>query len=303
VIADLQQLYGVSAQVLVCDAHPGYASSRWALQQGLPLRRVYHHPAHASALAFEGGLDKTWLTFTWDGAGLGEDGSLWGGEALHGRPGAWRRVASLKTFRLPGGERASREPWRSAAALCWESGIEWQSPARDAVLLKNAWQHGMNAPVTSEAGRLFDAASSLLGLCDAASHEGQGPMLLEAAAQGQARAVDLPLQEDANGLIVADWTPLLHALRRDDLPVAQRAQQFHLSLAHCIVMQAERIHARTPFDAVGLTGGVFQNKLLAELALQQLGAAGFECCLPQQAPCNDGGLALGQLMEAVHRHG
>jgi hydrogenase maturation protein HypF len=304
VIADLQQLYGVAARALVCDAHPGYASSRWAEKQGLPLRRVQHHRAHAAALAFEAGLDKTWLTFTWDGVGLGEDGTLWGGEALHGKPGEWQRVASFKPFRLPGGERAGREPWRSAASLCWESGLGWQSKARDAVLLKSAWQHGLNAPATTAVGRLFDAASSLLGLIDTASHEGQGPMLLEAAATddgagGNAEAIELPLHEDENGLLIADWTPLLLALRREEIPVAQRARQFHLSLARCIVSQAKRIQSHIAFDAVGLTGGVFQNKLLAELAMQHLAAAGFEAYLPQQIPCNDGGLAFGQLIEAA----
>jgi hydrogenase maturation protein HypF len=302
-IADLQQLYGVAARAIACDAHPGYASSRWAARQALPLQRVYHHHAHASALAWESGLDQTWLSFTWDGVGLGEDGTLWGGEALHGKPGAWKRAASFKPFRLPGGERAAREPWRSAAALCWESGLDWQSNARDAVLLKSAWQQGLNAPLTTAAGRLFDAAASLLGLVDTSSYEGQGPMLLEAVSQGDAEVTDLPLYEDANGLLVADWTPLLHALRRDQIPVAQRAMQFHLSLAHSIVRQAQRIHARAPFDAVGLTGGVFQNKLLSELAMQQLSAAGFDTHLPQQAPCNDGGLALGQLIEVVCRLG
>ena len=341
VIADLQQLYGVKAQSIVCDAHPGYASSRWAAKQGLPLYRVQHHHAHASALAFEASLDSSnfnskvrqggneqvtqtvqtarqgareeanavslkkwsWLIFTWDGVGLGEDDTLWGGEALLGRPGKWKRVASFKPFRLPGGERAGREPWRSAAALCWESGLAWKSNARDALLLKSAWQHGLNAPVTTAVGRLFDAASSLLGLCDTASYEGQGPMLLEAVAQGEIEAIDLPLHEDESNLLVADWTPLSHALRRDEVPVAQRAMQFHLSLAQTIVRQAQHIHAHMPFDAVGLTGGVFQNKLLAELALQQLAAAGFETYLPQQAPCNDGGLALGQLIETNCRNG
>jgi hydrogenase maturation protein HypF len=297
VIADLQQLYGVTAQALVCDAHPGYASSRWAAKHALPLQRVYHHHAHASALAFEGGLEKTWLTFTWDGVGFGADGTLWGGEAMHGKAGTWKRVASFKPFRPPGGERAGREPWRSAAALCWESGLGWSSSARDAVLLKSAWEHGLNAPITSAVGRLFDAASSLLGLCDCATFEGQGPMLLEAAALGDIEAIELPLYEDKNGLLVSDWTPLLHALLRDDVPVALRAMQFHLSLAMNIVKQTQRIHALEPFDAVGLTGGVFQNKLLAELAVQQLSAAGFETYLPQQVPCNDGGLAFGQLIE------
>jgi len=171
------------------------------------------------------------------------------------------------------------------------------------VLLQSAWQQGLNAPLTSAVGRLFDAASSLLGLCDVASFEGQGPMLLEATAHGEAQAVELPLHENESGLLIADWTPLLHALRHDEMPAAQRAMQFHLSLAQCIVAIAQHIHARTPFDAVGLTGGVFQNKLLAELALQQLSAAGFDAHMPQQIPCNDGGLALGQLTEASYRNG
>ena len=303
VIGDLQQLYGVTTRTLVCDAHPGYASSRWAAKQQLPLRRVQHHHAHASALAFEGGLEKTWLVFTWDGAGLGADETLWGGETMLGKPGAWQRVASFKPFRLPGGERAGREPWRSAAALCWESCLPWTSSARDAVLLKSGWEHGLNAPTTSAVGRLFDAASSLLGLCDTASHEGQGPMLLEAAAQGEAASVELPLQADDSGLLVADWAPLLHALRREEVPAAQRAMQFHASLAQCIVRQAQHMRAYAAFDAVGLTGGVFQNKLLAEMTIEKLNSAGFEVRLPQQVPCNDGGLALGQLIEAAHQHG
>ena len=308
VIEDLQKLYGVVAQAIVCDAHPGYASSRWATKQDLPLRRVQHHHSHASALSFEGGLDKTWLTFTWDGVGLGEDGTLWGGEALHGKPGAWQRVVSFKPFRLPGGERAGREPWRSAAALCWESGLDWPSERRDTLLLKSAWQHGVNAPLTTAVGRLFDAASCLLGLIDTATHEGQGPMRLETAATldqttGVIESLDLPLHEDGQGLLVADWTSLLRALLRDEVPVAHRAMQFHLSLAHSIVAQAERIHTRRAFEAVGLTGGVFQNKLLAELAIRQLNAAGFEAYLPQRASCNDGSLALGQLIETASKMG
>ncbi len=303
VSTDLQQLYGVNARAIACDAHADYASSRWAARQSLPVARVLHHHAHASALAFEGGLDKTWLTFTWDGVGLGADGTLWGGEALLGRPGAWRRVASFKAFRLPGGERASREPWRSAAALCWESGVDWVADTRDAPLLRSAWQRGLNAPYTTAVGRLFDAASSLLGLCDIASFEGEAAMLLEAAARGSAAPVALPLTQHEQDVWVADWTPLLHALRRPDVPVAQRAMQFHQSLALCIAMIAQRVREQTAFDAVGLTGGVFQNKLLTELAIERLGAAGFDTWLPRHVPCNDGGLAFGQLIEAAQHNG
>lgn len=300
VIDDLQRLYGVRAQAIVCDGHPHYASSRWAARQGLPLQRVWHHHAHASALALEQGTDKTWLTFTWDGVGLGQDGTLWGGETLHGRPGAWRRVASLRPFRLPGGERAGREPWRSAAALCWELGMDWQPPVSDAELLKSAWKKGLNAPQTSALGRLFDGAASLLGLVEQASFEGQGPMYLEAMAGGTAEALDVPLREDAAGLLIADWAILIHALLRDEMSVAQRALQFHLSLARMIVEQVKYFDARMLFDVVGLSGGVFQNKLLGELALAELQAAGFTAYLPERAPCNDGGIALGQIVESLY---
>jgi hydrogenase maturation protein HypF len=301
VIADLQTLYGVMPQIIACDAHPHYASSRWAVRQGLPVRRVWHHHAHASALALEQGVDRTWLTFAWDGVGLGEDGTLWGGETLHGCPGAWRRMASMRPFRLPGGDSAGREPWRAAAALCWELGLDWLPSVSDASLLKSAWQHGLNAPQTSAVGRLFDGAASLLGLVDAASFEGQGPMYLEAIAAGECEAIGLPLGEDASGLLIADWAPLIHALLDRGISVAQRAMLFHLSIARLIVDQARHIHARTPFDVIGLTGGVFQNKLLSDLAVAQLTAAGFEVHLPEQAPCNDGGIALGQLVEVCKK--
>ncbi|MFH2134514.1 MAG: carbamoyltransferase HypF [Pseudomonadota bacterium] len=303
VIADMQRLYGVTAQAIVCDAHPQYASSRWAAKQGLPVQAVWHHHAHAAALALEHGADKTWLTFTWDGVGLGEDGTLWGGETLHGRVGDWHRVASLRPFRLPGGDKAAREPWRSAAGLCWEMGADKSFPVDDITLLHTAWQRGINTPSTSAVGRLFDGAAHLLGMIDHASHEGQGGMLLEQIAAGEAEVIVMPLNEDAQGVLRIDWQPLIAAMMRNDVPVATRAMQFHRSLAHSIVMQAQRIHAQQAFDAVGLSGGVFQNKLLAELALQGLQQAGFDAYLPQQIPCNDGGIALGQLMEAGIKHG
>ena len=129
-IADLQALYGVTAERVVADAHPGYGSSRWARGSGLPVLSVLHHHAHASALAGEHAVDEAMLVFAWDGVGLGGDGTLWGGEGLYGRPGAWRRVSSFRPFRLPGGEKAGREPWRSALALCWEAGMDWPAGAR-----------------------------------------------------------------------------------------------------------------------------------------------------------------------------
>jgi len=130
VASDLQSLYGVKARRLLVDAHPAYTTHRWARAQGLPLTPCFHHHAHASALALDNGFLEPCLVFAWDGVGYGEDGSLWGGEALLGQPGRWRRVASFRPFRLPGGELAARSPWRSAAGLCWEAGIEWRGSRR-----------------------------------------------------------------------------------------------------------------------------------------------------------------------------
>jgi hydrogenase maturation protein HypF len=297
-VADLQALYGVTATRLLCDAHPGYATSRWAARSGLPVERIFHHQAHA-AVACAGAADQgERLVFTWDGVGYGEDGTLWGGEALRGRPGAWQRFASLRPFHLPGGERAGREPWRSAAALCWETGRTWTGLPQDAALALHAWKRRLNTPQTSAAGRLFDAAAALTGLCSMASFEGQGPMLLEAmSGQADVDPVKLPLLPAASGLLVSDWEPLLPLLLDDSLPVMQRAACFHASLAQALLAQALEARAQHGIERIGLCGGVFQNRILTETAWGLLAAAGFDIALPEHIPVNDAGISYGQVIE------
>ena len=165
-IRDLQQLYEVEAETVICDAHPAYRSHRWAKHCAKAVYEVYHHYAHASALVLEhvNKVDASlpWLVFTWDGVGYGEDKTLWGGEALFGRPGHWQRVASFKPFTLAGGDKASRQPWRSAASLCWHTGHTYDpSPlitTEEYLLVKKAWQQNINCASTTAVGRLFDAA-------------------------------------------------------------------------------------------------------------------------------------------------
>lgn len=299
VAADLQALYGVRAVALACDAHPGYATARWARRQGLPLREVLHHHAHASALAAELSTTGPLLVFAWDGVGFGGDGELWGGEAFLGRPGEWRRVASFRPFRLPGGERAGREPWRSAAALCWETGRDWPACPDSAGLAREAWSRGLNTPGTSAVGRLFDAAAALTGLCLHGSYEGEGPMRLEAAASGIAPAAvtPLPLAEDADGLLRADWAPLLEHLLDDGRPVAQRAVVFHETLALTALATWATLRERHDIAGVGATGGVLQNRRLADRMLALFGGAGVELALPARLPANDACIAFGQVIE------
>lgn len=295
---DLQSLYGVRAAAVVCDAHRGYATSRWAKRQKeLPVRTVWHHHAHASALCGELGLPGPWLMFAWDGVGLGEDGTLWGGEALCGGAGNWRRVCSLRPFRPPGGERAAREPWRSAAALIWETGGRLDGENAGMALAKQAWSSELNCPQTSAAGRLFDAAAALICDQQRVSFEAQGPMLLEALCRNPGKTVSLPLYEDDGGILRSDWAPLLDHLRDQKLDAVARAENFHSSMARAIVDQAVAVRERCAVQRVGLVGGVFQNRTLTEQARDMLQAAGFEVHLNRSLPCNDAALSFGQAVE------
>lgn len=289
--ADVQALYGVRAELLIADAHAGYGSTRWARAQGLPVESVWHHHAHASALAGEYGGAET-LVFTWDGVGLGQDGTLWGGEALLGQPGAWRLAARLKRLRLQGGDAVAREPWRSGAAMCWHAGIAPPEGLVPNTLAHAAWARGVNCHESSAAGRLFDGAAALLGLCRNASYEGQGPAMLEALAGPLPDATPLPLHE-AEGEWEADWGPLVPMLLDETLPSAERAARFHAALAATAAEIARLVGART----VGLSGGVFQNRKLAEALLTRLRAAGITAHLGLKIPANDAGLSFGQVVE------
>lgn len=297
--SDLQSLYRVKAQTLVCDLHPAYAATRWAKSQGLPVRGVQHHIAHAAGLAGEYPDVPSWLTFAWDGVGFGSDGTSWGGETFLGRPGQWQRVASLRPFHILGGDRAAREPWRSAAALLWAEGVNWQPQVKDAAFARAAWDKRMGTHVSSSIGRLFDAAACLILGIETASYEGQGPMQLEAIADDAQDAIPLPLIADEHQLPRIDWSPLIPMLMNAHIAPGKRAAIFHESLAAAIAS----IASHHTVEAIGLTGGVFQNRKLAERAIARLTAQGHRVLLPRDIPANDGGLSFGQLIEVLHGGG
>jgi hydrogenase maturation protein HypF len=301
VAQDLQALYGVVAERIVCDAHPGYTTHRWASQQDLPVDIVWHHAAHASAVAAECRMHEQALVFTWDGVGYGEDGTLWGGEALLGMPGSWQRVCSLRTFRLPGGDRAGREPWRSAAAMHWECGKEWSACPDQDDLAFNAWKRGMNSPETSAVGRVFDAAAAIILGKTHASFEAEGPMRLEAYCKDAAAPVSLPLEKDEAGTWRADWRPLLRMMSDECRSRALRAEIFHSSMARLLLDQAHTVRDEHGVTHVGLSGGVFQNRVLTEQAIALLEADGFEVHLPTVLPVNDAALSYGQAAELAAR--
>ena len=302
VASDLQELYGVEAEALVCDAHSGYTTSQWARRQdNLPLETVWHHEAHASAVAAEFDLPGRWLMFAWDGVGLGEDGTLWGGEALLGTAGDWQRACSFRPFHLPGGDKAGREPWRSAAAMHWECGKTWHDNPDTDGLAEIAWRRGLNAPATSAVGRLFDAAAAMICGQMHTSFEAQGPMQLETLARTPRHPVYLSLSRGANGVLCTDWEPLLEVIADTARSPQERAEIFHASLGQVIVQQACRLRYEHDIDQVGLCGGVFQNRVLTKLAIDGLARRGFRVLLPEQLPVNDAALCYGQAAHVAAR--
>lgn len=307
-VADIGRLYGVRPRLVVRDLHPDYATSRAAEALGLPTLAVQHHLAHVAACMAEHALAPPVLGVAWDGAGFGPDGTVWGGEFLLVGEAGWRRVAHLRRFRLPGGDAAAREPRRAALGLLYEAFGEAALAMTDLApvaaftpaerdVLGVMLARGINAPLASSMGRLFDAFAALCGLRQRASYEGQAAAELEWAAEGftSGRGYDFPLRDPsgAGEAIVLDWRPALDAaladLRGGASPGAV-SEALHNGLAKAIVAVAGRTGERR----VALTGGCFQNARLLEAAVDALRAAGYEPIWPRRVPPNDGGLALGQ---------
>jgi len=286
-IDDLCRLYRFKPELVACDLHPDYASTRWALASGLPVVRVQHHQAHAAACAAENAIRGPYLGVSWDGTGYGLDGTVWGGEIFLAEDGRFERIAHLRQFRLPGGEAAIKEGWRSEASLLYET---FGPGAVEDAVVRRMIERGINTPLTSSVGRLFDAVSSMTGVARESRFEGQAAMLLERAIDGVNIEEAYPLPERDG---VADWAPLVAAVRSDVERSAARAAiaaRFHNALAEWIVAVA----ARSGVRQVAFSGGVFQNGYLVERAAALLESRGFAVYTHQRVPANDGGIALGQ---------
>jgi hydrogenase maturation protein HypF len=306
VAADLLALHDAAFDRVACDQHPDYASTRIAEELGRPLERVQHHLAHALAMKAEHAERGPLLAVIWDGTGAGPDGTVWGGEFLtHDGQRRWRRVAHLRTFRLPGGDAAARETFRAAAGLLAELGLPPRPPAdwsaSDAEVLRRMLAHGLLAPRTSSAGRLFDGVASLLGLCQRQSYEGQAASRLEQAVPHGACAEPYPIAVETRHPAIIDWAPLVCAILAaldDAVSVENIAARFHETLALAIDEVARVIGQPT----VLLGGGCFQNRVLTERTCARLRASGFAVRIAGRVPPNDGGLALGQLIAAAMGH-
>ena len=286
-VADFEALFspGISA----VDAHPDYVSRCNAVDA----IEVQHHHAHAAACLAEHDVE-TALAVVWDGTGYGGDGTIWGGEFLVATRASFERFAHLRQFRLPGGEAAIREPARQALAMLWELGLDLgDHPERDALV--RMLESGLNSPVTSAAGRLFDVVSSLLGLAPPhVSFDGEAAVNLEHVAADHL-GIELPTPA-LSGAIV-DWGPLIRALVSSDASPTARAAGFHDAMARAIAAVA----AEVDLEHVALVGGCFQNRRLLESAAASLRTIGRTPIWCRQIPPNDGGIAVGQVAVVAAR--
>ncbi len=292
VVADLPRLYDFSPELVACDRHPDYLSTRFAHELGLPVVEVQHHQAHVAAVLAEHQPAGPVLGTAWDGTGLGDDGAIWGGEFLLCAGAGYQRVAWLDPFPLVGGDTAAREPRRSALGLLFELGRPADFPhgltPEDLALLHQALAQGVNTVRTTSIGRLFDGVAALLGLRQLTAFEGQSAMALEFAAEGH---LGKPYPFDLGDTL--DWRPMLQAIIHDrdrSIPISEISARFHGTLVAWLVAVARKVGV----GKVVLSGGCFQNRLLWEGGAERLEAAGFEVLSPLKLPVNDGAIAAGQ---------
>lgn len=310
-LATYLRLFRIEPERVVCDLHPDYLSTRFAEQfarrHGLPPPlRVQHHRAHIAACLADNGWPRDGgpvIGVALDGTGYGDDGTIWGGEWFVGDYSGFERVAHLEPLPLPGGDAATRHPWRIAVAYLHALLASEDFPEElcfadfcpgEAGLIRQQIERGLQVPMTSSMGRLFDAVSALLGICSEISYEAQAAIELEQSAQGAQDWRPYPFEVDDGRVRLA---PLFYALleeRARGTTVCTVAARFHATVARMVTEVCVRLRAATGLTTVALSGGVFQNALLLELTLPLLEQAGFEVLLHHQVPCNDGGVSLGQ---------
>ncbi len=311
-IAHLQRILEITPEAIAYDLHPEYLSSKWALrQEGLPKVAVQHHHAHLVSVMAENGVEAPAIGLILDGTGYGTDGTIWGGEVLVGDAHGFRRWAYLSPVPMPGGEAAIRQPWRMAVSyLVAAFGDDYARLSlpflRNVVprrldMLRQMLEKGINSPLTSSCGRLFDGISALLGLRQEISYEAQAAIELEMHVDdsvGDFYTDALPQKVVSGALPVA---PLVRAVVQDlerGEATGRIAARFHRTLAELFVLAARQARNETGIDTVALSGGVFQNVYFFEYLLHRLQDEAFAVLTHHHVPTNDGGLALGQVVIA-----
>jgi hydrogenase maturation protein HypF len=316
-----EQLFAIRPELLVHDLHPDYASTRYALERstqlGVASCAVQHHHAHMASCMAENGLTEPVIGVTFDGTGYGTDGGVWGGEFLIGGYREFRRAAHLRYVPMPGGEQAIREPWRMARSHLADAGASTSlsrigvKPDEERVIQKML-ERRLNTPLTSSAGRLFDAVAAITGVCSRVSYEGQAAIELEwLASTLSPTAGTYPFDfateqaaESTGSTLVIDTRPLIREVAHDAESLTEQrviARRFHSTVVELIAATCTRLRTESGLNTVVLSGGVFLNALLTREVCARLGQDGFRVYRHRLVPPNDGGLSLGQVAVAAAR--
>ncbi len=301
-IEHFAKLFDIVPEAIACDMHPDYLSTAYAEEraerEGIPLLRVQHHHAHMAACMADNSLEGGCLGLVWDGTGYGSDGAIWGGELLAGGYKGFRRAGSMRPIPLAGGDAAIDEIWRVGAAMLSGAGCGTELFSRETgyETVLRMLATGTNSPLSSGMGRLFDGVCAILGIRRRASYEGQGAVLLEAAADTRETG-EYPFSfYDAQGVLTLDWRDMIRALVSDGAGAGVRAARFMNTLISAAAEQLRRVSRETGLGRVVLSGGVFQNMYIMNRLPGRLRRMGLEAYTHSRVSCSDEGLSLGQLM-------
>ncbi|HSO19848.1 MAG TPA: carbamoyltransferase HypF, partial [Desulfosarcina sp.] len=309
----LKRILDVNPQIVACDLHPDYASTRYAREQeGIPCIAVQHHHAHIAACLAENKTDGPVIGLSFDGTGLGTDGTIWGGEVLLADIRGFTRAAHLSAVPMPGGAAAIREPWRMAVSHLRDAFgkdpdlvcLPHADPGQARVLLQ-MMDKAVNSPLTSSLGRLFDAVAAIVGLRSKAAFEGQAAMELEMIADA-AETAAYAFAWEGSGILHLATAPIIRSVTADAVQGTAPSiisARFHNTLVALFDELCRHLRGATGIDRVALSGGVFQNHRLLTGLSRALQNSGFDLLAHRLVPTNDGGLCLGQAVVAAARAG
>ncbi len=306
-IERFSKLFRATPELIACDLHPDYLSTRYANETGLPLIKIQHHHAHIASCMAEHNIDEPVIGISLDGTGLGDDGNIWGGEYLICNLEDYSRYTHLEYIPLPGGDKATYEPWRTALSYLFK--IYGKSipelPFLEKInkekmdMVSLAIEKQINTPLTSSMGRLFDAVSALCNVCTQPAFHAEAPMRLESIMDPSCNnKYSFEIKKEIS------FKPMIHEIISDlknNIPAAEISAKFHHTIIDVNLTIAKKIREDTGIKKVMLSGGSFQNRFLLSNTETKLQQAGFDVFANEKFPVNDGGIALGQLVVAGRR--
>ena len=298
----------IKPEIIACDLHPEYASTKladnWVKGEGLKVKSIQHHEAHVASCIVDNNIKGKVIGVAFDGTGFGKDGNIWGGEFFTGSLKKMKRVAHLKYIPMPGGEASIKRPWQMAFSYLYTSNLPTLTRLdKDrSGLLAQMIDKGINSPLTSSMGRLFDAVAAIIDIRSEVEYEGQAAIELEKAISRQPSAFSRKKRynfksKNEDGVIVIDWKPVIKGIVSDLQNKKTKAEislKFHNAVCYMIKDVCVILRKKYKITKVCMSGGVFQNKYLAKHTKPLLEEQGFKVYLHKRLPAHDGNIALGQ---------